>query len=1152
MSDSTPEGRNDKKRVLKKLDVQIPLGGEETSNDPPPGPPLTTPPPAAESAPAPTPKNNIPPPSDAAVEIPPGQTNVREISQEELERLPADVQFKLITQKSAASTHGARATAAPPATQPAAAKPEPAAATPEPPSAKPEPAPAAPEAKAAPPPAAPAAETPKPAAAPDAEAPAAAPPPPDKEDQTKVDPNPEAPDPDLGDDIPRMIADRYEVMRVIGRGGMGVVLLARDTRLQRHVAIKRLVFKSQNMKIVQRRFLREAQTIASLGHVNIVNVYDIGQDDQVGYITMEYVAGPAIEKTEERFDPAMPVNLDQYIKIKGPMDPEMAKEIMVKLCSAMDYAHRHGTLHRDIKPSNVMLTEDMEPKLADFGLARPIDISKTEEITLEGTMLGTPEYSAPEQWGDIKAVSIAADIYALGGVFWFVLSGRIPRFFRESDVPQPYSRIIAKALSQKPSDRYATAKEFANAIRNAGADEDGADEADVDAGQESPSTSEHTSDVIPDGWQCPECERYSPMGANFCVHCGASGMQTCKLCGADIKVGVQFCPNCGEDIQLAEESASILLSAKNHASFLEFEKALAVIKPLTKKNQEAKDLAKEWHEIVLQRRNLVMELDSALRVFNIPKAVDMAKQLKELVPEECLSENPDFDTVVKHSELITALRKMLVESATRSHEEHNLEKFASSITALNQIFGEEVCGAINSQLMDILAALDKMLTEAGLATGMNCHSRALEIINTVPPWKGGELGDRRVRLFNTCKQQVEERERAIDEIEASIRDKEYSRALSMIRKMSKFRLPADYSEMNPAQEDLTAHERIMKIDKVLINTIDDNIHDWIKRNQWDDIRNSLLILKEGESRKWRDLLDRLKRATNKEIVNRYNTAAELERAGKISKASRAWDDFMCIPPELAPPHLLQEAHEFVQRKQAYTLTRSKSTLRNGTLLLLVPWIWAAVQIWLRGLAPIVTGEGDGGFGSLFLAGVQLLLFVILAIVGQTKVLTRMQEREHAYPAPPRMLFLAVLACISPLAMVIYQPFYDFVYSEGHVGGLLHPYLLGFVIFFIFDLARGFHWRFPACFGLTISWFVAGLLPLAFYSTRVEIDVREARGMWLWPLLAIVQTIVFAAIQIADHKLRQHQGYTGKEGLAPAPPVDDAADEEPAAAAADDA
>ncbi len=968
--------------------------------------------------------------------------------------------------------------------------------------------------------------------------------------KTMVDPAQQ--DPASDDNIPDMVADRYKVLRVIGRGGMGVVLLAKDVRLERHVAIKRLVFKSHNHKIVQRRFLREAQTIASLGHVNIVNVYDIGQDGEVAYITMEYVAGPHIDDEKPKLDPPSPINLDQYIKTKGPLKVEEAEELMLKLCNAMGYAHKQGTIHRDIKPSNILLTEDLEPKVADFGLARPIEISKTDEITLEGTMLGTPEYSAPEQWGDLKAVSVTADIYALGGVFWFILSGRIPRFYRQSDVLPRLGPILTKSMAQKPGDRFYDANDLAQAIiaSRSGNSPIPSPSSSVDL----PPPSD--TQAIPDGmWLCTNCNNFSPETAQYCIHCGASGWQKCQLCGADMKVGAQYCPKCGEDIKLAEESVAILLAAKNHASFLEYETALEMVKELAKKNAEAKRLTKEWHEIILKRRNLLMEFDSAMRVFNIDKAVETANELKDLVPAECLSENPDFSVVVKHSELVTELRRLLVESATRAHEENNLAKFTQSIQALNQIFGEEVCGAVNSQLSNILNELEQTLTQAGLALGMNCISRATSIISQIPPWKGGDLGDRRTRIYNSCQELLEERDKSIDEIETAIRQEKYSDALSLIRKMGRFRLPPDHSEMEPAPADMEAHERIMRIDRVLTKTIDESIKTWINKDNWADIKNALLVLEQGESRSWQELLKRIKHATKQEITARHNKAVELERHGKFTSAARAWEDFLIIPQELLPPQYLNEAHDFKNRKRLNAIKRTRIIVNGGTLLFyMLFFFFASWFLWypayksqaawgyVSEIIGIVVPDFPYEFGGNVLKYqhnpmtyilLQLGLFSIVALIAQSRKLHYSPRQLERYSCPPRMIALGMLAALGPMAMALYELYYQWVYVPRNLIFLAHPIVLMTIVWALLDLARGFRKkRIPANFALTISWIVVCPILIAAdrYSDPTIVprfslllpENAELFRLSVWPTVAMIQSIAFLLIVLGEHLFYKHK------------------------------
>jgi serine/threonine-protein kinase len=274
----------------------------------------------------------------------------------------------------------------------------------------------------------------------------------------------EAPEPPVSHQgVGDLIGNRYEIVRAIGRGGMGVVYLAQDTKLNRYIAIKRLLISSKNRTNEQRRFLREAQTIASLGHIHIVNIYDIGQDEFGYYITMEYIGGPTLGDSSENVSPPSSVTLGDYVEKAGTLELKPAVALMVKICGAVEYAHHQSIIHRDIKPNNVLLTDHHEPKLVDFGLARSVSNAQTEAITLEGQFVGTPEYVAPEQLAT-NEVDGRADIYALGGLLWFMLTGKIPRYFRESLVPEELRPALVKALAHKPGERYQTVQELADGL----------------------------------------------------------------------------------------------------------------------------------------------------------------------------------------------------------------------------------------------------------------------------------------------------------------------------------------------------------------------------------------------------------------------------------------------------------------------------------------------------------------------------------------------------------------------------------------------------------------------------------------------------------------------------------------------------------------
>ena len=219
----------------------------------------------------------------------------------------------------------------------------------------------------------------------------------------------------------------YEVLEVVGRGGMGVVYRARHVRLDRPVALKMLLTGAHASRESRERFLREARIGAGLRHPNFVQVYDMGDQDGLPYFTMEFVEGG---------------NLAQ--KLAGmPQPPRQAAALLATLAEAVQAAHRCGIVHRDLKPANVLLTADGTPKICDLGLARRLD--GEAGLTWTGTAVGTPSYMAPEQAeARPQTLGPAVDIHALGAILYELLTGRPP--FRAETA----SETVRQVISQDP------------------------------------------------------------------------------------------------------------------------------------------------------------------------------------------------------------------------------------------------------------------------------------------------------------------------------------------------------------------------------------------------------------------------------------------------------------------------------------------------------------------------------------------------------------------------------------------------------------------------------------------------------------------------------------------------------------------------------
>jgi serine/threonine protein kinase len=225
---------------------------------------------------------------------------------------------------------------------------------------------------------------------------------------------------------PAVYANRYVYEDVLGRGGMSLVIRARDRLLNRPVAIKLLSEELQENVEAQEIFMTEARQLATLAHPNLVGVHDIGVQDQRVFMVLEYVQGENLESLAHRF--------------KG-LPPALAVPMMIQLARGVAYLHTQGVIHRDLKPGNVILQSDGTLKLIDFGLAR-----RLEDLAVRTTRVrGTPAYMAPEQIQG-GALTPASDVYQLGATFFELLAGRLP--FEEGDVSYAHVHRAAPSVNE--------------------------------------------------------------------------------------------------------------------------------------------------------------------------------------------------------------------------------------------------------------------------------------------------------------------------------------------------------------------------------------------------------------------------------------------------------------------------------------------------------------------------------------------------------------------------------------------------------------------------------------------------------------------------------------------------------------------------------
>ncbi len=250
----------------------------------------------------------------------------------------------------------------------------------------------------------------------------------------------------------------FEVLELIGRGGMGAVYKVVQSKLDRTVALKVLPPELAQDPAFEERFLREARALAGLKHERILTLHDFGERGGLFYLVTEFVAG---------------MNLRQLMDM-GELSPFEALRIAPQICDALQYAHDHGVVHRDIKPENLLIDLDGEVRIADFGLARIVgDGANAPALTRSTQVLGTPQYMAPEQWRDGQNVDHRADIYSVGVVLYEMLTGQLPIGHfdmpsRKQGVPPGLDAVVQRSLAQRPEERYQQASEVSSELaRNA-------------------------------------------------------------------------------------------------------------------------------------------------------------------------------------------------------------------------------------------------------------------------------------------------------------------------------------------------------------------------------------------------------------------------------------------------------------------------------------------------------------------------------------------------------------------------------------------------------------------------------------------------------------------------------------------------------------
>ncbi len=572
------------------------------------------------------------------------------------------------------------------------------------------------------------------------------------------------------------LAARYTTEGTLGKGGMGEVLLATDTRLERKVAIKRILGSAARSKTAVNRFLTEAKSIAALNHPNIVQIYDYGRAKDGPFLIMEYVEGSSLlNKCRE-----------------GAIPLEEAIDVACQLCDGLSKAHAANIVHRDIKPANVLLTQDGVPKLTDFGLAK--DEAADTGMTMAGAVLGTLDFMPPEQRKDAALADNRSDLWSLAATLYQMTTGESPRVIDLDEVPAELRKCIAKALKSKKEDRYQTAVELRDALR-------------LSLQEAVPTVVQQAS--LGDG-ECPECHTQNEANRKFCRECAGPLRIKCLKCESEMAVWDNVCGECGgkqqelidarlSDLQRQRERAEELRSQFEYRTCLEIAKEIFSIQDdrLSQHKVWAEEFAKsvdtEWKQQQDSARQHFDEARKHREVFDYDSAIHAI----ESIPDAILtSEMRSYLQALEsdRTELVS-----LVSEIRASIQKRDLDQLLPKVDRALKLKADHVdLNTLQQQLMTRKKKLEKKRDdacfEAAVLLADGNARAALELVKKVQT----ELTSSQQELHDNLKEIVSAEAR----LSSLLKEAKSSGAMKQKSVVELLSRSVDYLKLNPKHESI--------------------------------------------------------------------------------------------------------------------------------------------------------------------------------------------------------------------------------------------------------------------------------------------------------------------------------------------------------------
>jgi len=586
---------------------------------------------------------------------------------------------------------------------------------------------------------------------------------------------------------------RYEVQETLGKGGMGEVLLATDTRLNRKVAIKRMLGDAARSQTAVKRFLTEAQSIAALNHFNIVQIHDYGRDKDGPFLIMEYGGGGSLlDKCRE-----------------GAIPLEEAVELTCQLCDGLEMAHDAGIIHRDIKPANVLLTSRGEPKLTDFGLARQ-DAGDTGQ-TMAGAVLGTLDFMPPEQRRDATLTDARSDLWSLAATLYQMVSGKSPRVIKFTDVPQSLHEVLGKALEDEKDDRYQTAREFKDALQ-------------ATTRTASQPTQKPAAEL--GAGECPKCHTRNEANRKFCSECAAALRVSCLKCETEIPIWDTVCGDCGgkqADLVASrlEELQSQRSEAEQHRSAYAYESALEIAISIARSLASLASVEDEriaelvpWAteflpsttaEFERERESASAHFDEARThraAFDYPSAIHAV----ESVPEAMRTS--EVSGYLQQLERDRAESEKLIETISERVKRRNLKGLLEQVERAVELRGDrtdlqKLAGQLREREDKRRQQRDEACNEATRLLGTGDAKGALSMIQSVS-------SDDLRSSDEPLRSQLEKIVAAEDELTALVKESKADGVLDPDEVVSMWQATGSYLKLNPRHEKIAGVQQQLK------------------------------------------------------------------------------------------------------------------------------------------------------------------------------------------------------------------------------------------------------------------------------------------------------------------------------------------------------